>query len=61
MAKEEDILCEAGDFFVLRVRQGYEVRQNVGMISEMVVIFPKSDDGLALAKKYCQYRGDRDK
>ena len=55
--KEKDIVYEKGTFWVLRTRTGYVVLKNNTTHSESDGIeYPLTEDGLSIAKKYCDYR-----
>jgi hypothetical protein len=56
MIKEEDIVYEVGDFWVLASKYGYEVRRNIRWASDSDYTFPKTADGLSLAKTYADYK-----
>lgn len=58
--REEDIMHETGDYWVLDNRkQGcYEVLQSGSTHSVVLQAFARTPDGLSLAKKYADYKAD---
>jgi hypothetical protein len=53
---EEYIVYEIGDYWVYRDRNQYTCLKNLGVASETIAAFELDDDGLSLAKAYCDYR-----
>ncbi len=59
--RENDIVHENGDFFVLKFKTGYMVFKNgVTHASSDGVEYNPDDDGLSIAKAYCDYRAKRE-
>lgn len=62
--REETIVHESGDFFVLRTSKNwfgypentYSVYQNKNTHSVPVASFERNEDGLSLSKAYCDYK-----
>lgn len=59
MAKESDILHEAGKFWVRKELYAYVVYENGITHAESIQAFPLDTGGLSLAKAYCNYRGKK--
>lgn len=55
MTRESDILFEAGRFWVRKETYGYVVYENGITHATSVQTFALDEDGLSLAKAYCNY------
>lgn len=57
--REEDIMHEAGDYWVGRERNAYTVFKNVGTHSVSDSAYHKTEDGLSIAIARCDYLAKR--
>lgn len=58
--REEDIIHEAGDYWVGRERNSYTVFKNVGTYSVSDSAYAKTEDGKSIAIARCEYLAKRD-
>jgi len=57
---EENIVLEAGRYFVYKAANSYDVMRNVNTHSEVESMYAKSEDGKSLAIARAMYFGDRE-
>lgn len=57
MTREADIVHECGDFWVLADRKAYRVMQNRVTHSIEDSAYPRTADGLSIAKARANYKG----
>ena len=59
MPRESDIMYEHAPYWVQRMRKSYDVLMDGFTHARVMASFPKTDDGLSLAKAYADYNRKR--
>ena len=54
---EDDIVCEHGNCFVVKIPRGYEVDRNGAAHATVDSLYPLTDAGRSLAIARCRYIG----